>query len=242
MYTDQLNAEILAQGSLEPLGQFTYGSNFTFLVTASLQGKSVRAVYKPQKGERPLWDFPDGTLANRETAAYRLSAALGWDLVPLTILRKDAPFGPGSLQLFIEHNPARHYFNLPAELLDLLQPLALFDLIANNADRKGSHFLFRIPDDHLYAIDHGLCFNAEQKLRTVIWNFAGKPIPQNLRELIGELGDSGHPLYKFGEFGLADLLAPEEIEALRTRISVIVADPVFPFPPEDKQAYPYPPL
>ena len=242
MQTDSQIEDILQFGKLTPLGQFAYGSNYTFLVSVEHEGQTFNAVYKPQQGERPLWDFPDGTLSQRERAAYLLSSALALDLVPPTILRPDAPFGSGSLQLFIEHDPNRHYFNLAPDQLEGLLPLAFFDLLANNADRKGSHLLFRQADNHMFAIDHGLCFNAEPKLRTVIWNFAGKPIPRNLLKRLVPLTDFNSPLYQNGAAGLADLLSPSELEALHGRAAAVLAQASFPFPPEDKRAYPYPPL
>ena len=242
MQTDAHIEDLLQFGKLTPLGRFTYGSNYTFLVSVEHEGKTINAVYKPQQGERPLWDFPDGTLSQRERAAYLLSNALRLDLVPPTILRPDAPFGPGSLQLFIEHDPNRHYFNLDPDQREGLLPLAFFDLLANNADRKGSHLIFRQADNHLFAIDHGLCFNAEPKLRTVIWNFAGKPIPRKLLKRLAPLTDFNAPLYQNGASGLADLLSPPELVALQERAASVLAQASFPFPPEDKRAYPYPPL
>jgi len=242
MLTNPQIEEILRYGKLTPLGRFAYGSNSTFLVSAEQAGQTLKAVYKPQQGERRLWDFPDGTLAQRETAAYLLSSALALDLVPPTILRPDAPFGPGSLQLFIEHDPKRHFFNLSPDQREVLLPLAFFDLLANNADRKGSHFLFRADDDHLFAIDHGLCFHVDPKLRTVIWNFSGQPIPADLLERLAPLTHATHPLYRSGAAGLAELLAPPELEAQRARAAALLAEPGFPSLPEDKRAYPYPPL
>ena len=167
--------EILHSGEIEVAGQVTWGSNFTFLVQVESQAGSVPAIYKPDRGERPLWDFPYGSLGDRELAAYIVSQALGWALVPPTIKRSDGPAGSGSLQLYVEADPEVHYFTLSDEQKQRLQPTALFDVIINNADRKSGHILLD-ADDHLWLIDHGLCFHAEYKLRTVVWDFTGETI------------------------------------------------------------------
>ncbi len=136
-------------------------------------------MYKPTRGERPLWDFPPASLAGREVAAYLVSEALGWRLVPPTIYRKKGPLGPGSLQAFVEHDPEYHYFTFNESDRQRLRPVALFDLLINNADRKGSHVLLD-EQDHMWLIDHGVCFHVEDKIRTVIWDFAGEPFPDAL--------------------------------------------------------------
>lgn len=228
-------SEILAHGTLTLQGQFTLGSNYTFLVEAALEGESCLAVYKPQKGEQPLWDFPANSLAGREVSAYRLSEFLGWKLVPLTLFRADAPLGPGSLQQYIEYNPRYHYFNFRPADKEKLRPVALFDHLSNNADRKGSHVLFQKRSHRLYAIDHGLCFHAEDKLRTVIWDFAGEPLPAEL--LPGLQALSQDP----ADF-LAEWLQPEEISALLMRARRLLAEKIFPPPPAERRAFPYPPL
>jgi hypothetical protein len=189
------------------------------------------------RGEQPLWDFPPASLAGREVAAYMVSEALGFGFVPLTVLR-DGPYGPGSLQQYIEYNPDRHYFNFkPADRLRLL-PVALFDLLINNADRKGSHVLFQKRTRRLFAIDHGLCFHAEDKLRTVIWDFAGDPIPVELLESLRSLRARTGELFT----ALGEYLLPEEVTALGSRLETLLANPVFPLPPQDRRAFPYPPL
>lgn len=228
-------SEILARGTLTLQGQFTLGSNYTFLVEAALEGESCLAVYKPQKGEQPLWDFPANSLAGREVSAYRLSEFLGWNLVPLTLFRADAPLGPGSLQQYIEYNPNYHYFNFRPADKEKLRPVALFDHLSNNADRKGSHVFFQKRSHRLYAIDHGLCFHAEDKLRTVIWDFGGEPIPTEL--LPGLQALSQNP----PDF-LAEWLQPEEISALLIRARRLLAEKIFPPPPAERRAFPYPPL
>src|SRR5512138_3096278 len=175
----------LQKGDLELKGQFMLGSNYTFLVNVRYAGRELSAVYKPLRGEQPLWDFPDNTLARREVAAYLVSEALGFHFVPYTTLRDDGPFyGPGSLQQFFEFDPEYHYFNFTEADKQRLRPVALFDLLANNADRKGSHILVEKGTNKLWVIDHGLCFHHEEKLRTVLWDFAGEPIPNDLQRCL----------------------------------------------------------
>ena len=198
------------------------GSNYTFLVDVRHEGQTFKAVYKPCKGEQPLWDFPDNTLALREVAAYELSEALGFHIVPVTVYREDGPHGPGSLQQYIEYDIEYHYFNFTPEDRQKLRPVVLFDFLANNADRKGSHVFFEEGTDHLYAIDHGICFHEEPKLRTVLWDFAGQPIPD---ELLAPLSSTGNwsSLFEF-------YLSPGEVEALHLRTEELCESKVFPRP------------
>ena len=235
---DEFLQDAFANGRIELKGQFTLGSNYTFLVAISHLGQEVPAVYKPQKGEQPLWDFPENTLAGREVAAYLVSEALNWGLVPFTIFRDNGPYGPGSIQRFVEYNPNYHYFNLKPADREKLRPVAIFDHLTNNADRKGSHILFEKGTRHLYAIDHGLCFNIVDKLRTVIWDFAGEPLPaenlDSLRRLISPPAGLVSDLLRF--------LSPDEIEALSQRARTLVEAAVFPQPPAERRAFPYPPL
>jgi len=226
---------VLTTGTIVPAGRMPWSSNATFLVTVEqADGTAAPAVYKPVRGERPLWDFP-GHLADREVAAHRLSAALGWDVVPETVLRDDGPFGPGSLQRFVEADFEQHYFTLVerAEHHDGLRTIGVFDLLANNADRKSGHCLL---DDggHIWAIDNGLCFNAHPKLRTVIWDFAGEPIPPTLLADIARLaaGDGRGPV--------DELLLPEERDALSRRASALLALGALPDPGEAARGYPWP--
>ena len=238
--TDELKVAF-QQGEIELKGQFMLGSNYTFLVEINHKGQTFAGVYKPQKGEQPLWDFPANSLAGREVSAYLLSEFLGWSLVPYTILREDGPYGPGSLQKFIEYNPNQHYFNFKAEDKERLRIVALFDHLLNNADRKGSHVLLEKRSRHLYAIDHGLCFHAEDKLRTVIWDFAGQEIEPDRLGDIQRMCDA----LKQPSALLADLepyLTPEEIAALAERGQGLLAEGHFPQPPQDRRAFPYPPL
>jgi hypothetical protein len=228
---------ILQTGELELRGQFTWGSNYTFLVSV---GGETEAVYKPQRGEQPLWDFPDETLAGREVAAYLVSEALGWGLVPPTVLRPDGPFGPGSLQLRVQHDPDQHYFTFDADTKQLLRPAAAFDLIVNNADRKGGHILLD-GDGRLWLIDHGICFHEEYKLRTVIWDFAGEPLPAELLADIRRLAAVVQPGGKL-ETQLAAYLSAAELAALRSRIAALIAGPRFPTAPEGERSMPWPPV
>jgi uncharacterized repeat protein (TIGR03843 family) len=226
--------------SLALKGEFVWGSNHTFLVEVASQAGPFLAVYKPTRGERPLWDFPEASLARREAAAFIVSQALGWSLVPPTVYRPDGPFGSGSLQLFVDHDPEYHYFNLKEEDRQRLRPAALFDLLVNNADRKGSHIIFD-PDDHLWLIDHGICFHAEPKLRTVIWDFAGEPFPA---ELAADLSALQHSLENETELpaALQPLLEAEEITALSARAARLLKRGKYPNPHPDQRPIPWPPI
>ncbi len=212
--TDALH--LLRTGEVEVLGALPYASNYTFLARVLGDGGDALAVYKPRRGERPLWDFPRGTLAAREVAAFLVSEAAGWRIVPPTVLRRDAPLGEGSLQSFVEHDPERHYFVLEAERLRDFVTFAVFDVVVNNADRKSGHVL-EDPSGKLWAVDHGVTFHVEPKLRTVIWAFAGEPLDDGmvapLRTLHAALSDE-HGLG--GE--LAGLLTPDEAEETRARV------------------------
>ncbi|HBX69200.1 MAG TPA: SCO1664 family protein [Chloroflexi bacterium] len=222
-------------------GEFVHGYNYTFLVKVTPEeGEPFYAVYKPQQGEQPLWDFPDNTLAQRETAAFLVSQALGWELVPPTVYRADGPFGAGSVQLYIDHDPEHHYFNFTAAEFQALRPVVLFDLLINNADRKGGHMLFD-ENGHLWLIDHGLCFNVDEKLRTVIWDFAGDPIPEALCAALKAFRQKLNPPSDL-RTELEKHLAPEEITALIERTERLLPCTHFPHPPQDRRAYPFPPV
>jgi hypothetical protein len=214
-------------------GRIAGSSNATLLVTCELGGCELLAVYKPVRGERPLWDFPDG-LHQREVAAYELSRALGWDLVPETVTRHDGPYGPGSVQRFVTEDGESHYFTLredPAWWPTLLG-IAAFDVVANNADRKSGHVL--LAEGRLWAIDHGLCFHKEPKLRTVIWDFAGEDLPPDLAGDLGRLVEGGLPP------ALAELLTDGEGEALLRRAATLVAAGALPRPDDRGRWPPYP--
>jgi hypothetical protein len=166
---------LLSAGDIEVLGLLPYSSNHVFLARVRNGGDDALAVYKPRRGERPLWDFPRGTLAAREVAAFLVSEAGGWGFVPPTVLRPDAPAGVGSLQLFIEHDPEDHYFTLAHTRLEEFASFAAFDVVINNADRKAGHVL-QDAAGRLWAVDHGVAFHVEEKLRTVIWHLAERPL------------------------------------------------------------------
>ncbi len=223
---------VLAEGEIEIQGRMPWSSNATFLVSVTLDGARLMAIYKPHRGERQLWDFPDG-LYRREVAAYRLATEVGWPLIPETIVRTSAPFGEGSLQRFVEADFDQHYFTLLEEPRHhaALQAMSVFDIVANNADRKGGHCLLD-KEERIWGIDHGLCFNVAPKLRTVIWDFAGEPIPDpllaDLRRLTLEPPTS-----------LDSLLHPSEAEAMLHRAEQLTASGVFPDPGEGRP-YPWP--
>lgn len=209
-----------------------WSSNGTYLVHLRLDGEEGVAVYKPHRGERPLWDYPAG-LYRREVAVYLISEALGWGLVPETVLREDGPFGEGSLQRFVPAHFEEHYFTMleRPELHDALKAVCLFDLLVNNGDRKSGHCL-RGEDGRIWAIDHGLCLHAEPKLRTVIWDFAGDPLPPERLDAVAGLASAPPP-------ELAALLEPEEIEALMARASTVLRRQTFPAV-TSARAYPWP--
>jgi uncharacterized repeat protein (TIGR03843 family) len=225
--------DALERGDLELRGRMPWSSNATFLVEACLEGTTARAVYKPRRGERPLWDFPSG-LYQREVAAFELSEALAWDLVPLTVARDDGPLGAGSLQVFVEADFEQHYFTLleRPELHDAFRRLCVFDLIANQTDRKSGHVLLG-ADDHIWAIDNGLSFHAEFKLRTVIWDFAGESIPDDILDDVARIAH--HDLSP----RLAALLDPFERDAVRTRARAVLHERRFPVDPTGRR-YPWP--
>ena len=231
---ENLLEQVLQHGEYEIKGQFAFGSNYTFLVTVHYEDREYPAVYKPLRGEQPLWDFPENTLAGREVAAYLVSESLGFHFVPFTTLRDDGPYGAGSLQQFIEYDPEYHYFNFTEDDKQFLKPVVLFDLLCNNADRKGSHVFFENDTHKLYAIDHGICFHEDDKLRTVLWDFGGQKIPENLLSRLS-----------LGRSLLTDLeryLSRREITALCTRAESILKKGTFPRQPRDRRVLPWPPL
>lgn len=218
---------LLGRGDIEVLGLLPYSSNYTFLAKVSTGGDEVHAVYKPRRGERPLWDFPDGTLGQREVAAWLVSDA-SWGIVPPTVFRDDAPLGPGSLQLFIPHDPDRHYFVLMDDRMDDLAAFAAFDAVINNADRKAGHV---IEDESggLWAVDHGLAFHVQPKLRTVIWAFAEERLTQDLRVMLEKLGGALADGSGLGD-GLARILTPDEAAATLERVETLLIEDRFPAP------------
>jgi len=214
-------SDILVRGEVTVKGRMPWASNATFLVELALPSATILAVYKPERGERPLWDFPRG-LYKRELAAWHLSEALGWGLVPLTI-RREGPYGEGSFQLFIQADFEQHYFTLHENAAhhSRLKRICLFDLLANNADRKSGHCLLG-PDGDIYAVDNGLCFHEEPKLRTVIWEFGGEPIPDAMLEDVRRFARAKLPT------PLAALLDGPEQKALRARAGAVAASECFP--------------
>jgi hypothetical protein len=219
---------------MEVLGLMPNASNAAVLVR--LEEGSL-AVYKPRQGETPLWDFPEGTLCNREVAAYLVSRELGWPDVPRTVLR-DGPYGPGAVQVFIEFDPEQHYFTLAERMPDVFRRFALFDAVVNNADRKSGHCLLG-AEGKVWGIDHGVCFHEEPKLRTVIWDFAGQPIEPALSEDLVRLSEalSGQA---FGA-QIRELIDQAEFEALLERVTDLLDSGTYP-EPWPGRPFPWPPV
>lgn len=219
---------------VEVVGRMPYASNTTLL---AVDADGCRWIYKPDRGEEPLWDFPPHTLSRREIAAYEVSRAMGLDLVPATVLASGV-FGVGSAQRYIDEDvdfdPRPLY---TPQLDDALWPFALFDIVVNNADRKIGHILRELGTGRLWAIDNGLTFHPHDKLRTVMWGFAGQPFPAELLESVERLASA-----LTGEFGdrIIDLLSAREAGALQRRVDEVLARPVHPFPPDDRPAVPWP--
>ena len=230
--------ELLTAGEMKVQGLLPRSSNYTFLVIIRRDETKVPAVYKPSRGERPLWDFPAGTLALREVAAHVVSEALGWMLVPPTVLR-DGPHGPGMVQLYIHASPRENYFTLAGQFPEQFKRIALFDALINNADRKAGHCL-RDDEGHVWAIDHGVSFHEEPKLRTVIWQYAGSKVPagliRDLRDLSDRLKSDSDPATK----ALRSLLTGREVDALRRRTEQLIQDPRFPVPNPYERHMPWP--
>jgi hypothetical protein len=214
-------------------------SNYTFLAEATMPpAERVLAIYKPRRGEIPLWDFPEGTLAQREVAAYLVARELGWPRVPPTVLR-DGPEGIGSAQLFFEFDPGQHYFTLQETHVDAFRDVALFDAAINNADRKGGHCLIT-GDGTIFLIDHGVCFSEDEKLRTVIWEYAGESIAPARLEDLDRLLIALEPAERLRDT-LEALLLPEEIEAMRRRLRRLLDQRTLP-EPGGGRPFPWPPI
>ncbi len=229
---------LLSQGELEVEGRVLDSSNATFYCAARLDGLAAACVYKPIVGERPLWDFPDGTLAEREVAAYAVSAATGWGIVPPTVLR-EGPVGPGMVQLWIDTDEAVDLPQLVRRRNDrTLRRIAVLDAVINNADRKGGHLL-PTAGGRIYGIDHGVTFNVDDKLRTVLWQWAGDALTEEAVDVLidlraqidGALGDRLH-----------ELLTTREVRRTRRRIDRLLATAVHPEPSGDWPAVPWPPF
>jgi hypothetical protein len=233
---DDAEIRLLQRGELRILGLLPRSSNYTFLAEVAADSEEALAVYKPRAGEAPLWDFPEGTLGLREVAAYRVAQDLGWPRVPPTLYR-EGPEGPGSVQLFVEFDVVHHYFTLLGGREDVFRRVALFDAVVNNADRKGGHCLLA-ADGGIFVIDHGVCFSVVPKLRTVIWEFAGEPIDE---DLLGDLHRVRAGLGVGGELRaqLIPLLRSQEIEAIERRLAALLDARRFP-EPGGERPYPWP--
>ena len=226
------------------VGRLTDASNATFLcdiadAESGGGGEPIRVVYKPVRGERPLDDFPIGTLASREAAAFVLSEATGWNVVPPTFLR-DGPFGLGAVQQWIDVDEEADVFEMIVTSDVRLRHMAIFDVLANNADRKGGHCLLD-ADGNVWLIDHGVCFAVEPKLRTVIWTFVGEPLPQDAAADLARVHDELAAGLGVA-MALRSLLDPAEVEAVRKRIERLLAGYRFPEPEPGVRPYPWPPI
>jgi len=231
---------LLREGEIELLGLLPNASNYTFAVRMLHRELQTLAVYKPREGEMPLWDFPEGTLYAREMAAFEVSRALGWDFVPPTVIR-DGPHGIGMVQLFIDADPEQHYLTLMPEHAEVFRRVAAFDVLTNNADRKAGHCLLEQGTGRIWTVDHGVCFSADPKLRTVIWDFAGEQLATDVlgaaRRFRTTLEPGCDVLRR-----IEQLLAPDEVEALRARADDLLATGLFPDVPLDRRPYPWPPV
>ena len=226
-YTKQQILEVLTTGDIVSTFLTPRGSNYTFLVEIDDgHGEITKAIYKPQKGEAPLWDFENGTLFKREYADYLLSDRLGWDFIPQTVIR-EGPYGMGSVQLYIDHEEGSFYRSVRESHREQLLIIAVFDIIANNADRKDSHCI-KDNDGKIWGIDQGLTFNHHLKLRTAIWDFWGEPIPEDVLRTLRSFKER----FPDGFGDMADefekLLTPIEIEALLQRINWVITLGKFP--------------
>jgi hypothetical protein len=233
---------LLDAPGIELLGLLPNSSNYTYLArlaTPAVAGGEALAVYKPAQGESPLWDFPNGSLHRREVAAYRLARFLGWPLIPPTVTRREAPMGVGSLQLFIRAESGRAFFQVRDQSPEELLPVAIFDIVTNNADRKAGHHL-RDAAGRLWVIDHGLTFHVDPKLRTILWDFAGEPLPAAYRgglERAAAALDSGE-LQRL----LKGLITAREVDLLRRRVAGVL-DRSWCFPsPASGWSVPWPPI
>ena len=229
--------EALRLGHLEIEGRLVDASNATLYCSLSYGDFSAACVYKPVRGERPLWDFPDGTLAEREVAAYALSEATGWEVVPPTVLR-EGPFGEGMVQLWVDGDETVDLAELAQGNSASLRRMAVFDAVVNNADRKGGH-LIPMPDGHVYGVDHGICFSTDDKLRTLLWQWAGDPLTDEAVDMLSRLraeleGDLGETLY--------GLLTRREVARTVRRVDRLLRFRCHPEPSGDWPSVPWPPF
>ncbi|MQY08644.1 SCO1664 family protein [Actinomadura macrotermitis] len=229
---------LLLNGRLTVEGRLVQASNATLYCAVEHEGRYAACVYKPVAGERPLWDFPDGTLAEREVAAYAVSRVMGWDIVPPTVHR-DGPYGPGMVQLWVEPDPDIDLVALSRSEDEAIRRMAVFDAVINNADRKIGHLL-PPGDGHVYGCDHGVSFSTDYKLRTVLWQWRGQRLTGDALRALGRVEEAlrDGPLAQ----RLADLLTAEEVEATRRRVAMMLKHRIHPYPPEDWPAIPWPPL
>ncbi|CAN5665542.1 SCO1664 family protein [soil metagenome] len=228
---------LLRTGRIEVEGRLVDASNATLFCSLTGDGVQAACVYKPVAGERPLWDFPDGTLAGREVSAYLVSEALGWEVVPPTVLR-DGPVGTGMVQLWVDGDPEVDLTRLIRADPAPLRRMAVFDAVINNADRKGGH-LIPMPDGRAYGVDHGVSFAAEDKLRTVLWRWAGKSLPaktvETLRGLRTDFATCLAPQ-------LAEHLTRREVRVTRMRLDRLLGSGCHPEPSGEWPAVPWPPF
>jgi uncharacterized repeat protein (TIGR03843 family) len=231
--------ELLTQGDLEVEGRLVVASNATMYCTVRHGDQEAACVYKPVAGERPLWDFASGSLAGREVAAYAVSRAAGWNIVPPTVFR-DGPFGPGMCQLWIDADTSVDLVALARSADNrVLRDMAVFDAVVNNADRKIGHLL-PVSDGRLFGCDHGVCFSEEYKLRTVLWQWRGRSLPKRAIEALTRLQRALTEEELAAE--LSGLLTPDEVTATIQRVDLLLDHRVHPFPPEDWPAVPWPPI
>ena len=225
MALDPSKADLLAHGVFQTCELTPLGSNYTFVASLQLGDDVCKAIYKPRDGEVPLWDFPRGTLYKREYGAYLLSQVLQWDFIPRTIIR-EGPYGIGSVQQYVDHDPRLNYYTLSDGDAEGLRMMCCFDLVANNTDRKANHVLVD-ERGKLWGIDQGLTFHSDTKIRTVIWDFGGEPIPDAyLESLSGLMGQFINPAGTFRE--LLELLLPEEVIALQKRVQWVLSERAYP--------------
>lgn len=231
----RLTEEMLADGEIEVVGRLVDASNATLFAKLKYEENEYPIVYKPIAGERPLWDFPNGNLASREVAAYEFSKILGFQFVPITVLR-DGPFGPGAVQEWIEVDESVDVI-ATAQTNDIrLRQMALFDILINNTDRKFGHLLID-NEGALFGCDHGVTFHAQPKLRTVLWQFAGAPLLDEERELLNSLLDE----FALRTHRLTQFISEVEVSALKGRIEKLLNEGVFPYPSDEWPAVPWPP-
>jgi hypothetical protein len=218
---------LLERGTFGGLKLVPWGSNYTFIAPLcdEQDGQLYAVIYKPVRGEAPLWDFPNGTLYKREHAAYLVSRALDWNFIPPVVVR-EGPHGVGTVQLFVDVDEKVQYYDFRDRHVKELKRIAVFDYITNNADRKAGHCLLGV-DGFIWGIDHGLCFNYEPKLRTVIWEFAGEPIPEDIYNDLLELATDGPRLHQLTDH-LGELLTQREVNTFISRLERLLQNPIFP--------------